>query len=189
MHLDTYAEIVGTFIMPLVFASSLSALAFPSELSTLDPALKSSWLLIHTMFCFISYAGFLQTFGLGVMYILQERQLKRKNPNRIYYRLPSLQILDKVGYNMLRFGFVFLTLGIVTGFFWAKDAWEPHWSKDPKVVWSIITWLIYAAVLHARAISGWRGRKAAYISILGFVSLLFTFFGVRFLLGGLHDFM
>ncbi|MBU1627018.1 c-type cytochrome biogenesis protein CcsB, partial [bacterium] len=155
----------------------------------LNPALKSPWLFIHTMLCFISYAGFIQTFGLGVMYLLQERQLKRKNPSQIYHRLPSLQVLDHVGYNMLRLGFIFLTLGIVSGSVWAKDAWGAYWNWDPKEVWTLITWLIYATVLHARAISGWRGKKAAYLSIAGFISLIFTFLGVNILLGGLHAYM
>jgi len=182
-------RILGSFIIPLVFLISLSTFTLNSKLTPLNPALQSGWLFVHTMFCFLSYAGFLQTFCLGIMYLTQERQLKRKNPREIYRRLPSLQVLDKVGYYLLRFGFIFLTLGIVSGSIWAKDAWGAFWSWDPKEVWTLITWLIYATVLHARAISGWRGRKAAYLSIAGFISLLFTFFGVTFLLDGLHSYM
>jgi cytochrome c-type biogenesis protein CcsB len=194
-------KIVGTFIMPLVLLMvSIPVLipillpyynthVFSSTITPLLPILQSPWLLIHTLFCFFSYSAFVQSFGLGFMYLLQERQLKAKTANQLYFRLPPLNILDIIGYNMMRFGFVFLTLGLISGSIWAKDTWGAYWNWDPKEVWTLITWLIYASILHARFISGFRGKKAAYLAILGFVSLLFTFIGVSYLLKGYHSYI
>jgi cytochrome c-type biogenesis protein CcsB len=105
-----------------------------------------------------------------------------------YHRLPSLDLLDRVNYRSLTIGFPLLTLGIITGALWAENAWGSYWQWDPKETWSLITWFIYAALVHARLTVGWRGRKAAWLSIVGFLAVLFTFLGVNLLLGGLHSY-
>jgi len=88
---------------------------------------------------------------------------------------------------MVTFGFLFLSIGIITGAVWANSAWGSYWSWDPKETWSLITWFIYATLLHARMMRGWHGRRIAYLSIIGFMAVLFTYFGVN-LLPGLHSY-
>jgi cytochrome c-type biogenesis protein CcsB len=117
-----------------------------------------------------------------------ERELKRKKLGAIFKRLPSLDVLDDINYRCLTIGFPLLTLGIITGSIWASFAWGSYWSWDPKEVWSLITWLLYAALLHGRMTVGWRGRKAAILAIVGFCAILFTFLGVNLLLPGLHTY-
>jgi len=181
-------RVLGVFIIPLTFLTLSYALILPKDISPLNPILKSAWLGIHVTLILLGNAAFAIAFGLGIMYLLQERQLKSKKQGLFYYRLPSLEILDDLGYKALSFGFPFLTLGIITGSIWAKYAWGSYWNWDPKLVWSLITWLIYAALLHGRLTVGWRGRKAAFISIIGFLCVVFTFVGVNFLLKTEHLF-
>jgi len=181
-------QTLGVFIVPLNFLALFYALFLPKKIDTFDPILKSVWLGIHVTLILIGTAAFALTFGLGIMYLLQERQLKSRKQGLFYHRLPSLEILDDLSYKALSFGFPFLTLGMITGSIWAKYAWGTYWNWDPKLTWSLITWLIYAALLHGRLTVGWRGRKAAFISILGFLSVLFTFLGVNILMNTIHRF-
>jgi len=101
---------------------------------------------------------------------------------------PDLKVLDEVNYKSIAVGFPLLSLGIITGAAWANYAWGTYWSWDPKETWSLITWFIYAAYLHARLTRGWQGRRAALLSIVGFLAVVFTYFGVNFLLSGLHSY-
>jgi cytochrome c-type biogenesis protein CcsB len=103
--------------------------------------------------------------------------------------LPPLPALDSLIYRTTVLGFLLLTLGIVTGAVWAETAWGRYWSWDPKETWSLITWFIYAALLHARLLKGWHGRRTAWLAVLGFMAVLFTYFGVSFLLTGLHSYL
>jgi cytochrome c-type biogenesis protein CcsB len=123
-----------------------------------------------------------------VLYLLQERMLKSKNFSPLYYRLPSLETLDNINYRCLTFGFPLMTMGIISGAVWANSAWGGYWRWDPKETWALITWFLYAALLHGRLTVGWRGRRAAIFAIIGFASLLFTFLGVNLLLTGEHTF-
>jgi cytochrome c-type biogenesis protein CcsB len=102
--------------------------------------------------------------------------------------IPDTRMLDEFNYQLILFGFLWLSLGIITGSVWANSAWGSYWSWDPKETWSLITWLIYAAMLHARSVKGWRGNRVAWLSLLGFGCVLFTYFGVNFLLSGLHSY-
>lgn len=115
-----------------------------------------------------------------------ENAIKSKRHRFFYKRLPSLELLDTTGYTCIMFGFLLLTVGLSTGFIYAKLVWGRLWGWDPKEVWSLITWLLYAALLHQRLSIGWRGRKSAIMAIIGFCVVLFTFFGVNFLLTGHH---
>ncbi|UCG37778.1 MAG: c-type cytochrome biogenesis protein CcsB [bacterium] len=181
--------VVGAFVMPITLILTVAAALMPNKgIEEIPPALKSYWLFVHVPLSFMGDALFALAFGSGVMYLIQERQLKRKRPGAFYYRLPSLEVLDSLNYRALTVGFPLLTLGIITGSIWAQYAWGAYWQWDPKETWSLITWLIYAAVLHARLTAGWRGRKAAWFSIVGFLAVLFTFLGVNLLLSGLHSY-
>ena len=179
---------LGAFILPLAFIFVLYASVVPKGIQPLIPALQSFWLGIHTITSFAGYATFAFAFCAGIMYLIQESQLKSKKFGPLYYRLPSLEILDDLSHKIISFGFPLLTIGIITGSLWASSAWGSYWSWDPKETWALITWFIYAAVVHSRFTVGWRGRKAAYLAIIGFCFVLFTFLGVNLLLKGLHSY-
>ena len=152
-----------------------------SRIKPLMPALKSNWLLVHVVTAFLGYAAFALAFGSAILYLIQER---RPRPS-----LPPLPLLDSLIYRTTVLGFLLLTLGIFTGAVWAETAWGRYWSWDPKETWSLITWFIYAALLHARLLKGWHGRRIAWLALVGFMAVLFTYFGVSFLLSGLHSYL
>jgi len=183
-----HLRVLGAFVAPLAFAMGFFPAFLPGEIAGLPPALNSYWLPVHVLLLFIGDAVFAVAFGAGVMYLLQERQVKGKKMGAIFRRLPSLEVLDEINYKCLTVGFPLLTLGIITGSIWAEYAWGSYWSWDPKETWSLITWILYAALLHARLTVGWRGRKAAILAIVGFCAVLFTFLGVNLLLPGLHSY-
>jgi cytochrome c-type biogenesis protein CcsB len=180
--------LLGSFIMPLVFILMLSSSVLPREIKPLSPLLQSYWLGIHTGLAFLGDAAFAMAAGIGLMYLLQEHFVKKKHLGNLFQRLPNLQILDEINYRLITIGFPLLTLAIITGALWAESAWGSYWRWDPKEVWSLITWLIYVLVLHVRLRVGWRGRKAAILSIVGFCVVLFTFFGINLLIKGIHTF-
>ncbi|HAM32594.1 MAG TPA: c-type cytochrome biogenesis protein CcsB [Deltaproteobacteria bacterium] len=181
-------RVLGAFVAPLAFAFSVFAAFLPGEVRPLAPALNSYWLPVHVILLFFGNAVFAVAFGAAIMYLLMEKELKTKKMGAIFKRLPSLDVLDDINYRCLTIGFPLLTLGIITGSIWAEYAWGSYWSWDPKEVWSLITWLLYAALLHGRLTVGWRGRKAAILAIAGFCAVLFTFLGVNLLLPGLHTY-
>lgn len=178
---------LGLFMLPLVFVLTLiSALVPVAPFSS--AAFRSGWLGLHIATIFLGYTGFFLTFVAAVMYLIQERELKSKRPQAFYYRLPSLEVLDELYYRSLVFGLPFLSLGILTGFVWASRAWTGPWELDPKILASLITWLIYLVLFSTRLSGSWRGRRAAYIAILGFGAVMVTFLGVS-LLSGQHGYV
>jgi cytochrome c-type biogenesis protein CcsB len=181
-------EVLGAFLTPIALVLMLSAFALPKEILPLAPVLRSFWHPFHVIFAFLGNAIFALAFCCGVMYLIQEKQVKSKKLGAITKRLPPLEVLDDLNYQSLKFGFPLLTLGIITGAVWANYAWGRYWNWDPKETWSLITWLLYAALLHQRLTVGWRGRKAAIMAIVGFGAVLFTFLGVNLLLSGLHTY-
>ena len=182
------AAVLGAIVLPIAFLLAAFSLTLDASVAPLVPALQSNWLYVHTTLAFIGDAFFVIAFAGGVLYLIQERQLKSRQAGAFFHRLPSLDLLDRINYRCLTFGFPLLTLGIITGAIWAENAWGSYWQWDPKETWSLITWFIYAALVHARLTVGWRGRKAAWLSIVGFLAVLFTFLGVNLLLGGLHSY-
>jgi cytochrome c-type biogenesis protein CcsB len=180
--------VLGAFLSPLALLLMLLGSAAPMEPQHLNPILNSWWFPIHVTLAFLGNAVFAVAFIVGVMYLLQERMLKSKKFSGLFFRLPSLETLDSINYRCLTWGFPLMTMGIVSGAFWANSALGSYWSWDPKETWALITWFLYAALLHGRLAIGWRGRRAALLAIIGFVCLLFTFFGVNFLMSGFHSF-
>ncbi len=156
-----------------------------SEIQPLIPALQSNWLIAHVITCFIGYAAFAVACGISLMYLAKSAS---PNPSSgAAGRIPDTETLDDVTHQMVTFGFLFLSIGIITGAVWAEQAWGRYWGWDPKETWSLVTWLIYATLLHARFMRGWAGKKIAVLSCLGFAAVLFTYFGVN-LLPGLHSY-
>jgi cytochrome c-type biogenesis protein CcsB len=185
-HFRFHLKILGIFAAPLVTLVLVIAARLPSAPHQADTILNSVWLVAHVITIFIGEASFALACGVGVLYLLQEHTIKSKTHGFFFKRLPSLELLDTTGYACIVTGFTMLTLGLITGFIYAKSVWGRFWSWDPKEVWSGITWLLYAALLHQRLTVGWRGRRAAIMAIIGFAVILFTFFGVNFLLQGHH---
>ena len=188
VNLKYKVKVLGSFLTPIALILMVFAFALPKGILPLAPVLKSFWHPFHVIFAFLGNALFTLTFCCGVMYLIQERQLKSKRLGAITKRLPPLNLLDDLSYQSLKFGFPLLTLGIITGAVWAEYAWGRYWGWDSKETWSLITWLLYAALLHQRLTVGWRGRKAAIMAIVGFLAVLFTFLGVNLLLPGLHTY-
>jgi len=189
-------RLIGAFAIPFAFFSMAYA-SFASEIDgqikPLVPALQSNWLIAHVMTCFIGYAAFAVAGGIGVMYLLkdsyEEGQKQRgAEAGGLFSTLPALRVIDDIIYKCIIFGFVWLSTGIITGAIWANEAWGTYWSWDPKETWSLITWFVYAAALHARFVKGWSGKRIAWIAIIGVFSVVFTYYGVNFLLSGLHSY-
>jgi cytochrome c-type biogenesis protein CcsB len=180
--------LLSSFVMPIVFILMLSSSMLSREIKPLSPMLHSYWLGIHTFFAFLGNAAFAMAFGVGCMYLVQEHYVKSKRLGGLFERLPSLQTLDEINYRLITFGFPLLTLAIITGALWAESAWGSYWNWDPRETWSLITWFIYAIVLHARLVAGWRGKRAAILSIIGFLTIIIAFAGIQLLRKGLHVF-
>ncbi len=181
-------RVIGAFVTPLAFLSVAYASLSPNitdRIQPLVPALKSNWLIAHVVACFIGYAAFTVAFGTSLMYLMKQGQ--NGKDSHLLSLFPETRILEALNHQMVMFGFLFLSVGIITGAVWANSAWGSYWSWDPKETWSLITWFIYATLLHARLMRGWHGKRLAYISIVGFGAMLFTYFGVN-LLPGLHSY-
>jgi cytochrome c-type biogenesis protein CcsB len=181
-------RIIGAFTTPiacLVMAYASLKTGIPSAIQPLIPALKSNWLIAHVITCFVGYGAFAVAFGVSCMYLV--KQGKPENEGSLSNYLPDVGVLDELTHQLIMFGFLFLSAGIITGAVWAHSAWGRYWGWDPKETWSLITWFVYATVLHARLMRGWRGKRIAYLSIVGFAAVLFTYFGVN-LLPGLHSY-
>jgi cytochrome c-type biogenesis protein CcsB len=181
-----HMSILGVFAAPVCSVGMLIA-SHPLPASAQDLQIyKSFWLVFHVLTVFLGEAFFALACIAGVMYLLQENAIKKKRRGFFYNRLPSLDKLDASAYVCIVAGFTLLTIGLITGFVYAKLIWGRFLSWDPKEIWSAITWLLYAALIHGRLSIGWRGRKSAVMAIIGFGAVLFTFFGVNFLLSGHH---
>jgi cytochrome c-type biogenesis protein CcsB len=161
-----------------------------TRIEPLIPALQSNWLTTHVLTCFMGYAAFAVAFGCGLLYLWKDKTEGKtiKRASTLTQKLPSLAVLDALIYQSAALGFVFLAIGIITGSVWAHYAWGAYWSWDPKETWSLITWLVYAILLHARYVRGWRGRRLAVLALVGFACVLFTYLGVNFL-PSLHSYI
>jgi cytochrome c-type biogenesis protein CcsB len=184
--------VIGAFVMPIPFltlAYTSIEKSISKDISPLIPALQSNWLIAHVITCFIGYGAFAVAAGLGIIYLLRHFAGKIKlSQDSLINSLPDQRTLDDLIHKTIIFGFMWLSAGIITGAVWANEAWGTYWQWDPKETWSIITWFVYAFTLHARFTRGWNGSRIAWLSVLGFVSVFFTYFGVNYLLAGLHSY-
>jgi len=180
--------VLGSFVAPFAAFLMIISSAMPWTEEPVKPLFKSLWLTIHVGTVFIGDALLAIAFLAAIMYLIQEYQIKQKRLGAIYSRLPSLATLDRINYYSIVYGFPFLTVGMITGSVYAQYALGSYWQWDPKEVWSLISWLFYAALLHQRIAVGWQGRRAAIMAIVCFSVLVFTFVGVSLLMGGYHSF-
>lgn len=176
---------LGTFVTPVIFLLIGYAAMQSREVRELMPALRSNWLGIHVSTAIISYGAFGVSFAVSLMFLLKQG---RENHDFWKKNIPDYDRLDIISYRAVSLGFLFLTFVIITGAIWAERAWGSYWSWDPKETWSLITWIIYALYLHLRLNKGWRGRRAAWFAVIGFVCVLFTYIGVNTFIPGIHSY-
>ncbi len=186
---------LGLFVTGAVMvALGLAQTIIYTPAGPLVPALKSYWLAIHVAAMTLSTGIFFVAAVLGVIYLFTERYERQVAAGRqpgdhgIFRRLPGAEALDRLAYRTVVFGFPIWTFGIIAGAIWADQAWGRYWGWDPVETWAFITWVVYACFLHARATAGWRGKRAAYIQILGFSCLLFNVLVVQTFVTGLHSY-
>jgi ABC-type uncharacterized transport system permease subunit len=171
---------LGIFMLPFVFVLSLiTALHPPQSLSA--GSFRGGWLLVHIASMMLGYTGLFLTSVGAIMYLIQENELKSKKPRAFYYRLPPLEVCDELYYRSLVFGLVFLSLGILTGVVWASRTWRGPWQLDPKILASLVTWIIYLILFSTRLSGSGRRRRAAYLAIFGFAAVMVTFLGISYL--------
>ena len=191
------ARHLGMFVMlPVVLLMFLAGTVLYAKAGPLVPALRSYWLAIHVSAAIIATGIFMVSFVATVLYLVRERwdravaagRQPSRFPTTLGWRLPAADVLDRVAYRTVAFGFPIWTFGIIAGAIWAEAAWGRYWGWDPKETWAFIAWVIYAAYLHARATAGWRGAKAARINLLGFGAMTFNFFVINIVVAGLHSY-
>jgi cytochrome c-type biogenesis protein CcsB len=171
--------VVGAMVSPLAFLLTLSAYVAYSGTDGLPPNLENVWLPAHVAPAFLGYAIFVLASCVSLIYLLQERQLKAKRRMGVGRRLPSLETLDELNYRCVAWGFGLFTIGIVTGSLLSKVAWNTFWSWEPLQILSGVAWMIYAMLLQSRSV-GWRGRRAATLTLIGFAVLVVSFLSLNF---------
>jgi cytochrome c-type biogenesis protein CcsB len=175
-----HQRLLGLITLPVALLLMFYATTIPSTIEPLVPALQNNLLLtVHVAVAIIAYGSFTIAFGAAFLSLIQ--------PTGGRWGLPRPETLDEIAYRSVVIGFPFMTLVLILGALWAEVAWGSYWSWDPKETASLVTWLIYGAYLHARVMRGWRGRRAAWLLVLGFAATVFTYFGNLFF-GGLHSY-
>ena len=218
LEFKTKSKLLGPIIMPVVLLIyGFGNLTLPIEMqkaSPLVPALQSNWLMMHVSLMMLSYATLITGSLLSILFLMlsfkqpktqkvereeslesssfafRESILSLKSTTKIASPAATklLDIVDNISYRIISLGFPFLTIGIIAGAVWANEAWGSYWSWDPKETWALITWLVFAAYLHARIIKGWEGRRPAILASIGFFVVWICYLGVNFLGQGLHSY-
>ena len=187
---------LGLFIsIPVLLDLGLALTVLYTESAQLVPALNSYWLAIHVSAAVVCIGAFTIGAALSGLYLVaqaaEDRVATGKEPGRssaFAQRIPSADRLDLMSYRIHAFMFPIWTFAVIAGAIWAEAAWGRYWGWDPKETWAFITWVIYAAYLHARATAGWRGKKAAYVALAGYATILFNYFVVNIFVQGLHSY-
>jgi cytochrome c-type biogenesis protein CcsB len=178
------ARTLGSFVLPLVLGlMAVAAAFFPDDVRPLVPALQNQDLLAaHVAMMVLAYSALSVSFGAAAIYLVQGGNRQR------FLRLPAARLLDEIAYRSVIVGFPLLTLGVVLGAYWGNSAWGRYWGWDPKETSALMTWLIYAGYLHMRGLRGWSGGRSAVLLVVGFASVLFTYFAVNLWVSGLHSY-
>jgi cytochrome c-type biogenesis protein CcsB len=187
---------LGLFIsIPVLLDLGLALTVLYTDSAQLVPALNSYWLAIHVSAAVLCVGAFTIGAALSGLYLVaqaaEDRVAAGLEPGRsaaFAQRIPSADRLDLMSYRIHAFMFPIWTFAVIAGAIWAEAAWGRYWGWDPKETWAFITWVIYAAYLHARATAGWRGKKAAYVAIAGYATILFNYFVVNIFVQGLHSY-
>ncbi|MFI5958281.1 c-type cytochrome biogenesis protein CcsB [Cryptosporangium sp. NPDC051539] len=190
---------LGMFVMlPVVLLLGLAGTVLYVDAGPLMPALNSYWLWIHVSTASISVGIYLVGGVMSVLYLLRDGYDRRVAAGRpanapgfpfgVGRHLPGADGLERLTFRLHAFGFPIWTFAIICGAIWAEAAWSRYWGWDPKETWAFISWVVYAAYLHARATTGWRGRRAAFIAVVGFVTMMINLYVINFAVSGLHSY-
>nr|YP_010938220.1 heme attachment to plastid cytochrome c [Meringosphaera mediterranea]WLD05733.1 heme attachment to plastid cytochrome c [Meringosphaera mediterranea]WLD05857.1 heme attachment to plastid cytochrome c [Meringosphaera mediterranea]WLD06077.1 heme attachment to plastid cytochrome c [Meringosphaera mediterranea] len=193
---QTNSKVIGALTIPVTLVVvSFATLILPTPMQTaspLVPALQSNWLMMHVSMMMLSYSTLILGSLLSILFLIIQNNpsLKNKlsNITKADNTTQLLENIDSWSYRTIGLGFPFLTIGIIAGAVWANEAWGSYWSWDPKETWALITWLVFAAYMHARLTKGWVGQKAATLGSIGFVVVWVCYLGVNFLGQGLHSY-
>ena len=185
------ARFLGVFVLvPVLILLGIGVRWLYIDPGPLIPALQSYWIPIHVSATILAGGAFMVSGAAGITYLISHRtESKRASGEKVAGvagNLPSPELLDRISHRMILFAFPIWTFGVIAGAIWADEAWGRFWGWDPKEVWSFVSWVVYAAYLHARATAGWRGLRATWINVVGFATILFNFFAVNYLFSGLH---
>ncbi|NVM22418.1 MAG: cytochrome c biogenesis protein CcsA [Desulfobacterales bacterium] len=176
LQIKFHLMVLGALVAPLATLAVVIASVLPRQPVEVGSLLKGVWMTFHIGALLVGNAAFAIACSAGILYLIQERAIKAKKRGFFFRRLPSLKLLDSMGYSCLIVGFPMLTFGIITGAVYAQMVGGRFWSWDPKVISAAVTWLVFAALLHERLAVGWQGRRAAVMSIAGFMVFVLTFF-------------
>jgi cytochrome c-type biogenesis protein CcsB len=186
---------MGIFVVTLVLLTlGIAVRLLYTDASALIPALRSYWITIHVSAAVVASGVFVVAGISSALFLFRdsyEGRIAAGGRGRwasLWDRLPDAATLDRTSYRLLAFAFPLWTFAVMAGAIWAENAWGRYWGWDPKETWSFITWVIFAAYLHARATAGWKGRRAAVIALIGLAAFLFNYFGVNFFFSGLHSY-
>jgi ABC-type uncharacterized transport system permease subunit len=173
VHWRYKLESLSVFIFPLVFVMALVATMGNPVSAWSSPVVRNTWLTVHIVLVLLGYAALLLTAVASLLYLFQERELKTKKPRSFYYRLPALGTLDDLISKSMAVGFVLITLAVIAGSTWGFIELKTAWIGQPKIAISFFTWGIYMALVFLRTVAGWRGRKAAVmtVTVVGFSAL------------------
>ncbi|WP_116946926.1 c-type cytochrome biogenesis protein CcsB [Jiangella endophytica] len=183
-------RVVAVWAVLLIFVTvGLAATFLYVPPGPVQPALQSYWLVVHVGCAVIAFGLFTVGAVVSALQIVSERAADRGRTSGFGASLPNSVALDRLGYRLTAIAFPIWTFGpLILGAIWAEVSWGRYWGWDPKEVWALITWLAYAAYLHARATAGWKGTKASVVALIGYATVLFSYFGVNILFNGLHSY-
>jgi ABC-type transport system involved in cytochrome c biogenesis permease subunit len=196
LEITTNERAMGAFVLPVILALQLIPTVDPG-VDQFEPLLNSAWFSVHVSSLLFAYASFALAGVLGLTYVLQFKEIKKKQLGYFYTRLPSLQVLDAMNSRAVAIGWICLTIGVVVGVIWTNQAraafpGDPNLAAislaDPKVFVSVVAWAVYAFAVLSRRILGWTGRRAAWLSASGFAIVVLNFIAVRYLLDTSHNF-
>ena len=187
-QVGTKTRVLGAFVAPLVLVLVVGSFAGIMGTGDIDSSLITSWVAVHVVFSLMGNALFALAFCSALMYLIQDSLIRKRKISALNRVLPSLGDMDRINHICVIWGFLFLTAGIVTGSYWGRIVWGSHLLWDAKQVATLAAWTLCALLLHQRLVIGWKGKKAAYLSIAAFAILLFSFIGVNMIFSTTHRF-
>jgi len=193
IEIKSKTKLIGAIMLPItLLVISFASLILPEPMQSaapLVPALQSNWLMMHVSMMMLSYSTLILGSLLSILFLVLTNTKKFNSfNNEKTSQKQLLESIDNWSYRTIGLGFPFLTIGIIAGAVWANEAWGSYWSWDPKETWALITWLVFAAYIHARLTQGWIGKKAAILGSVGFIVVWICYLGVNFLGQGLHSY-
>lgn len=189
LQLKSKTRVLGAFISPVAFLLMVGASVGVEGAVSIPDTLKGGLVTLHVTLSIAGEALFALASCAGAMYLIQNRLIKEKSIGSFSRLLPSLKELDNINHICLLWGFPLLTLGVIAGSIWARTVWGSHWQWDPKQIWTLAAWLLYALLLHQRLALGWKGRRVALFSVLAFLILLTGFILETAFFATAHKFM